>query len=217
MDSSVRSRNLVLDEIMANRHSVRTFTEDSPSRDEIEAVIAAGRLAPFAQLSVMGKSDYRKFVVVSKSSPIMPTLTQIATARMKDMLTQLEIMMKTDEYFRDNAGPFHKMISAFAETGVPGIGNAPYYVVVAERKGIPDNAQQSIAHCLQNMWLKATALGLGFHLVSATSNFGGDKEFCDLLNIPYGQYRLDGCAIGYPKVIHSSKRIREIPSLVTWL
>ncbi|MGD0953085.1 MAG: hypothetical protein ABR985_11955 [Methanotrichaceae archaeon] len=35
-------------------------------------------------------------------------------------------------------------------------------MVVAERKSFPPVEQQSLAHCLQNMWLKATALGLGF-------------------------------------------------------
>ena len=32
---------------------------------------------------------------------------------------------------------------------VPGVGNAPYFIVVAERKGFPPVEQQSIAHCLR--------------------------------------------------------------------
>ncbi len=47
-----------------------------------------------------------------------------------------------------------------------GIGSAPYFIVGAEKKGFPAVEQQFLAHCLENMWLKATALGLGFQLVS---------------------------------------------------
>jgi len=48
------------------------------------------------------------------------------------------------------------------------------------------------------MWLKATELGLGFGLVSLTSQMAEDEEFLKLLDIPKGKYALNGCAIGYP-------------------
>ena len=60
---------------------------------------------------------------------------------------------------------------------------------------------QSIAHCLQNMWLKATALGLGFQLVSATEQISLNEEFCKLLGIPPKKYGINGCLIGYPQKI----------------
>ncbi|HUW64494.1 MAG TPA: nitroreductase family protein [Spirochaetia bacterium] len=217
MESSLQQRNMVLDEIMFNRHSIRSFSDDSPSKDEIEAIILAGRLAPFAQLAVAGKEDYRRFIVVSKSSPIMTQLAELVKVKMKSLTEILAHRMETDELFRSSGRPFYKTISASAINGVHGIGTAPYYLIVAERKGIPDSAQQSIAHCLQNMWLKATALGLGFHLVSATGQLAEDQDFCALLNLPHGEYAMDGCAIGYPKGIPSAKHVKDIPNLVTWL
>lgn len=93
---------------------------------------------------------------------------------------------------------FLKCLEMTAQKGPLGIGSAPYYIVVAEKSGIPDVQQQSIAYCMENMWLKATSLGLGFHLVSITTQMEQDNEFCSLLNIPIGEYRLNGCAIGYP-------------------
>ena len=51
---------------------------------------------------------------------------------------------------------------------------------------------------MENMWLKATALGLGFQLVSVTSQMSPDPEFCGVLGIPAGEWELMGCAIGYP-------------------
>ena len=48
------------------------------------------------------------------------------------------------------------------------------------------------------MWLKATALGLGFQLVSVTSQMGQDSEFCSVLGISPGEFGTNGYAIGYP-------------------
>lgn len=35
----------------------------------------------------------------------------------------------------------------------------PYFIIVAEKEGFPPVAQLSLAHRLENMWLKATTLG----------------------------------------------------------
>ncbi len=81
---------------------------------------------------------------------------------------------------------------------VPGVGTAPFYIVIAERKGFPPVEQESLAHCLENMWLKATALGLGFQLVSATAQMADNEEFCRILGLQTGVWGFMGCAAGYP-------------------
>jgi nitroreductase len=94
--------------------------------------------------------------------------------------------------------PFVQNLRRIGQQGVPGVGSAPYFVVVGERKGMPPIAAQSLSYCLQNMWLKATSLGIGLQLVSATMQMDSDPDFCRLLAIPAGEYALDGCALGYP-------------------
>ena len=81
---------------------------------------------------------------------------------------------------------------------VPGVGNAPHYIVVDERKGFPTVELQSLAHCLENMWLKATALELEFQLVSITSKMSGNAEFCRILGILSGEWELMGFAARVP-------------------
>ena len=100
---------------------------------------------------------------------------------------------------------------------VPGVGTAPYYIVVAEKKGFPPVEQQSLAHCLENMWLKATALELGFQLVSITSQMSGNAEFCRILGIPAGEWELAGCAVGYPKDELSPAIRPAVEDVTTWL
>ena len=101
--------------------------------------------------------------------------------------------MQTDEFVKQHAGPFLERLKQMGQYGIPNIGKAPYYIIVAEQRGIPAVEQLSLAHCLQNMWLKAAALGIGFQLLSITETLDKDKEFCDLIKIPEGEFALDGC------------------------
>ncbi len=77
--------------------------------------------------------------------------------------------------------------------------------------------QQSLAHCLQNMWLKATALGLGFQLVSATAQMDANPEFCELLGINPDEWAFYGCAIGYPDEELTSSVRPPVDEVTRWI
>jgi nitroreductase len=98
-----------------------------------------------------------------------------------------------------------------------GVGTAPYYVVIAERGAILPVQQQSLAHALENMWLMATALGLGMHLVSATTTMGDDPAFCALLGLPAGDFALNGCAIGVPAQAPEERPGANAAAATIWL
>lgn len=186
-----------LDDVILNRRSVRQFSKEFPAQDLIESIISAGRLAPFAAASSSNKY-VRKFIVVSRSNPILMELAEIVKKHARKFFEELSKQIETAPDLGVNARTFLGRLEMTMEKGPLGIGSAPYYIVVAEPKGIPDAQMQSIAHCLQNMWLKATDLGLGFQLVSITGQMGDNPDFCKLINLPVGAYKMDGCAIGYP-------------------
>jgi len=199
------------DEIVRARHSVRDFSSTSPGQDAVKAIIQAGLLAPFGALAVAGKSDWRRVFVLRNPSPAMKAAARILKNRMARQADELEKKM--------GAVPFVQNLKRFAQQGGPGFAGAPYFIVVGERKGIPSVAAQSLCYCLHNMWLKATSLGIGFQLVSATMQMDGDPEFCKLLNIPVGEYALDGCALGYPADTFQPRPV-QYPTLqesVRWL
>ena len=130
-------------------------------------------------------------------------------------------MAKFADELEKKAGPvpFVQNLKRIGKQGVSGVGNAPYFIVVGERKGMPPIAAQSLSYCLQNMWLKATSLGIGLQLVSATMQMDSDQDFCRLLGIPAGEYALDGCALGYPADNYQPSSV-EYPTLaksVSWL
>lgn len=200
-----------LDTIIRARHSVRVFSPIPPNREAIEAIIQAGLLAPFAARAVAGKPDFRKVFVIRNSSAAMEDAADILKKQMAKLADELEKKV--------GSIPFVENLKRIGQQGVPGVGTAPFLIVVGERKGIPPVAAQSLSYCLQNMWLKATSLGIGFQLVSATMQMDSDTDFCRLLGIPCGEYALDGCALGYPADNYQPPSV-EYPTLaksVIWL
>jgi len=67
------------------------------------------------------------------------------------------------------------------------------------------------------MWLKAAALGLGLQLLSITQELEEDKEFCDLIKIPMGEFALDGCLIGYPEMTPSIPKRPSLNQITEWI
>jgi nitroreductase len=194
-------KNACLDEILARRRSYRMFRPEFPPDDAIRRIIHAGLLAPFAAAAVGNSTDYfRRFFIMKKGSRSMAAASPLVMEQVTVMAQGLEKEMEKNPALQTRAISFVQRLTAIQKMGrVPGIGTAPFYLVVAERKGFPPVEQQSLAHCLENMWLKATALNLGFQMVSVTAQMSSDPAFCRILGIPAGEWELMGCAIGYPQ------------------
>jgi len=197
----VEQKNAFLDQILAGRRSYRMFRPEFPPEDAIRRIIHAGLLAPFAAAALGNSTDYfRRFFVMKKGSRTIAAASPLVMEQVKVMAQALETEMEKNPALRTIAVSFVQRLTAIRKMGmIPGIGTAPYYLVVAERKGFPPVEQQSLAHCMENMWLKATALNLGFQMVSVTAQMSSDPEFCKILGIPAGEWELMGCAIGYPQ------------------
>ena len=212
-------KNICLDQILAERRSYRMFTPEVPPEDFIDRVMYAGLLAPYAAAAVGGSKDYfRRFFVIRNGSKSMKAAIPLVMTQVDAMNKGLEKEMERNPELQAKAISFVKRLSAIRKMGrVPGIGTAPYYIVVAERKGFPPVELQSLAHCLENMWLKATALCLGFQIVSITSQMSSDPAFCEILGIKPGEWELMGCALGYPSEELPPSVRPPIENVTTWL
>jgi nitroreductase len=208
--------NAILDRILESRRSVRSFVPEIPPKEDIMKIIRAGLLAPYAAQAVAGQ-DFRRFFVFQEGSPQLAHVAALGKRQAKHMAEHMRDEREANRSLEDQPPGFVKRLERLAEVGVPGIGTAPYYIVVAERRGIPPVEQQSLAHCLENMWLKATALGLGFQLVSVTAQMGQDKEFCSVLGIRHGEFGTNGCAIGYPTKRLSLVERPEAREVTKWI
>jgi nitroreductase len=213
---TIEEQNQVLDRLIESRRTVRQFKIDSPPRSMVEKVLQAGLLAPFAQLSVT-REDFRRFVVIPRESEMTPRVASLIKQRTVAATEDLEKKMQQNEFFRSHGGPYLGRLKMIGQQGLPNLGKAPYYIVIAEQKGVPEVAELSIAHCLENMWLKATALGLGFQLLSITERMAEEKGFCELIGIPFGEYALDGCLIGYPDAPPAQSKRPRLGEVTRWL
>jgi len=127
------SINQNLDEVFKSRRSIRMFTAETPAKEDIKAIIQAGVLAPFAALANTGK-DGRKFVVISRNNPLITQLAFVVRKKAAVFAEQFKSQMNINPFLQTQGQGFLKRLEMTAQQGPLGIGSAPYYIVVAERK-----------------------------------------------------------------------------------
>ena len=207
------SHSMALDDILKARHTVRGFSPEPLKKEDVNSIIEAGLIAPFAMIAVAGREDFRKFFIIPADSPTREKIKSIVAGKFPDYAVKIE----------KEAGPtpFTKMLKAGGPKMAESLFDKPCVVIAAERWGVPAIAPESLSFSLESMWLKATSLKVGFQLLSVISGqkLGNDKEFCDLLGIPCGEYYLDGFALGYPAANFKPAPVKypEFESSVRWL
>jgi nitroreductase len=209
--------NAVLDKIIAARRTVRAFAPEVPPRESIDALIAAGLQAPYAALAVGNREDFRRFFVFSQGTQAMSEAGGFVQRAIRRRLEDAVRARGRDPVPSDPDFTFLQGVRALADDTHPSLKAAPYFIVLAEFQGVPAAGLQSLAHTLENMWLKATALGLAFQLISVTESMSGDRDFVGLLGLPFGEFVLDGCAIGYPAADPPPARRPNPEAAVKWL
>ena len=203
-------KNKILDEVIANRRTIREFKPDIPPKESIEAILEAGLHAPFAAIAIIGEKRFRRFFVL-KEGESTNKLAGIMQKRVKvvydNLSGQINLLPKAEEFL--------KILKDIVDKGFN--LEQPYLIIVAEKEGFPPVAQLSLAHCLENMWLKATALGLGFRLVSLISELSKDQEFCQFIGITPGEYAVNGCIVGYTKTVPPIVERPLLNDITTWI
>jgi nitroreductase len=112
---------------------------------------------------------------------------------------------------------FADRLNATAERGLPALTEGSFYIVAAEKKGFPPIAEQSLAHVMENMWLTATAHGVGFQMLSVTNSLAKNTQFMNLLGLPPKGWALTGSMIGNPKQQPKGMRERSTDQFIRWI
>jgi nitroreductase len=187
-----------LDTLLARRRSCREFASGAPDDGAIQAILQAGWLAPHAGATGVPLAEKRRFVVVRRGSPAHVALYARLMAIMKRNRRSLSFARFLVPGLRRKTETFYKRTASLAGKGIRTLETAPFWIIVAERRGFPPAQDKSLAHVMQNMWLKATDLGLGFMLLSATGTAAKDARFMDMLGLKKGEWSIDGCLVGLP-------------------
>ncbi len=163
--------------------------------------------APYAALAYGGRMDFRRFFVFGAQSAALTELREAVeshAARMADHLAG-----RTEQ--AENAAIFLARLRQFR------LPESPWLVVTAELNGMPPVMPQSLAHCIENMWLMATALGLGLQLLSVFESMGSDPRLCALLGVQPGEWSLNACALGYPAMPLGAGLRADTRELTQWM
>lgn len=206
-----------LKEVIHLRRSVREFTGAPVSSEDLRTILDSAMYAPFAAATGIPLKDIRKIFIFSQNTDSMKQAQDILLAQIRRNGKVLKLMLLFMPFLRKKMAGFLSVLDAITRNGIPSLNQASFYIVIAEKKGFPPVGKQSIAHALQNMWLTATDLGLGFHLVSATGFLSKNKEFLKLLRLPRGKYELDGCVIGIPVCCSSDQKDIDSDGQIIWM
>lgn len=206
-----------LDIIIEARRTIRAFEDEVPEPELIKEVVKAGLEAPFAAAAIGDYKKFRLFFVMKKGSESMSRASEMIRNRAIASYSFLSKQAEENPDFKGKAEFFLERLQSISQGGEIGFESAPYFIVLAEKKGFPPVELQSLAHCLENMWLKCVPLGLGFRLISATSQMADDEEFCAFLGIPKGEFGLNSCAIGYPKETPTPPRRLVLEEVIKWM
>lgn len=191
-----KADNDVLDKILSTRRICRGFNDEIPAKEDIEAIIEAGRLAPYASISAGDVDVFRHFFVIWKGNPVLEKIDELIRSQSAVDLAGLKDEMKTDSFLVEYGNGLMGLWGHVAEAGLPVFPDPPCLIVLAEWRGARRAERQSLAHTIQNMWLKATALNLDFNMISPVESMVDNKEFCDIFGLPTGKYGWHACIVG---------------------
>jgi nitroreductase len=209
--------NAALDRIIAARRTIRAFAPEAPPREMIDAVIAAGLWAPYAALAVGDRADFRRFFVFTRGTPASAEAGRFVQQAIRRRVEDAARARGREPVPGDPEFSFLQRVKALTHDIHPSLKAAPYFIVLAEFQGYPAAALQSLAHTLENMWLKAAALGLAFQLLSVVESMSEDRDFVRYLGLPFGEFVLDGCVVGTPAADPPPVRRPDPRTAVKWL
>jgi nitroreductase len=209
------NKNKTFEQIIKSRCSTRSFSKDTIPIECVNEIIQSGILAPYANPNGLSYNEIRKVFVFKQNTDSMTLARDILSSQIKRYSWMVQTISKVFPFQRKKFQHFAAKLNA--NSRIPALYDAPYFIVVAEKLGFPDNQKQSIGHCLQNMWLAATNLGLGFQMIFMTAALSKNKPFMKLLNLKKGAYAIDGCVIGYPLKNTDNRKEHKIDAFVTWI
>lgn len=197
--------------VIADRRSIREYTDEPVSEEDLQKILEAGRLAPSGE-----NAQPWRFIVI-KDPAMRKKLGALGgggssrrfTAEYVSQQMQARFAGLQDEEKKKAA--FEKLtsgqVSAFAAT-------APVNIMVVGKKDVWDMPYDTSA-AIENMLLMVTALGLGACWVIAPCiDIRDEERVKTLLGIPEGYKAVSLISIGHPTRPHRPRPRLPLHQLV---
>jgi len=197
--------------VIQDRRSIREWTEEPVSEEDIALIMEAGRQAPSGE-----NAQPWRFILVK--DPVMrKKLAGLAGGGSGRRFTaeyvtnQMQARFATLQDEAKKKAAFEKLtsgqVSAFSE-------NAPLTIIVCGKKDVWDTPYDTSA-AIENMLLMITALGLGACWVIAVSfDVREEERSKELLGVPEGFKVISLISVGHPTRPHRQRPRIPINQLV---
>jgi nitroreductase len=191
--NDVALKDIVRD-VIHQRRSVRKFTDEPVSEEDLNYILEAGRWAPSGEnsqgwrfLVIKDRDIIEKLGEISGNGSARRFTGEFATQRMQERFAALQ-----DEEKKQAA--FQKLITGNVSRFV---ATAPVVICVVGKKAVWD-VQLDNAACIENMLIMVSALGLGATWVIAPFTDIRDEQLVNkLLGIPKDYKAISIVPIGH--------------------
>ncbi|MCW5200749.1 nitroreductase family protein, partial [Desulfobulbus sp. F4] len=180
--------------------------------ETLQMIVESALYAPYAAGTGIPFKDIRRIFIFRQNTTAMMQAQEI----IQEHLRRSAFKLRLAAVFSKKMRTLSERVKASAEKGIPSLREGSL-IVAAEKKGFPPVAEQSLAHVMQNMWLTATAHGVGLQLLSLTGGLAKNKRFMQLLGLPLKEWALSGCVVGIPKQIPPAREERTAEDFISWL
>ena|ERR1039457_1780282 len=210
-----------LKEIIQSRRTIRSFTPETPPIEDVKEIIQSAMFAPYGGTTGILVNEIRKIFVFSQHTEPLAKAREMLRSQLAKKARKMNMLLILLQFLRKKMQPFSNKLNSLSKNGIPSLHEAAHFIIVVEKKrvppGYPPIEKQSIAHAMQNMWLTATNLGLGFQLVTETGILSQNAQFLKLLGLSRGNYVMDGCVIGLPNKFPEIRKEISLDGYATWM
>jgi nitroreductase len=198
-------------QVIQDRRSIRHYTDEPVSQEDIDAILEAARQAPSGENAqpwrfiVVSDPDTRKKLgAIAGGGSGRRFTAEFVTQKMQERFSSLE-----DE--EKKKAIFEKLTSGRVSTF---LADAPVSIVVCGRKDVWDLPYDTSA-AMENMLLMVTALGLGACWVIAPCiDIRDEERLKDLLGVPEEIKVVSIVAVGHPPRPHRPRPRLPLSELV---
>ncbi len=188
--------------VIQDRRSIREWTEEPVSEEDIVKILEAGRQAPSGEnaqpwrfIIIKDPATRKKLAALAGGGSGRRFTAEYATGHMQERFATLKDEAKKKAAFEKLTSG---QVSAFSE-------NAPLTIMVCGKKDVWDMPFDTAA-AMENMLLMITALGLGAcWVIALCCDIRDEERTKEVLGIPEGFKAVSIISIGHPVRPHRQR------------
>jgi nitroreductase len=196
-------------DLLRTRRSIRAFTDEPVSDEDVQKVLEAARWAPSG-----ANSQPWEFIVI-RDQATKDTMA-VWARNMQEMVHEAEMTRPEELRWASAARPVSDPVFKTSPVLVLVVGdprvNASFPLLTYVER-YEENLISALSAAFSYMTLAATALGLGSHWASQVAATYPSAMIRDLLGIPEGYRIYDMLGLGHPAMEPKPRRVRDLDAM----